>query len=979
MTKHQKLGKHQIALNLPTIASYNVRALFPKVNSLKKDILERSIDLAFISEIWEVKEKKEHALEVEKMLEFDSLKYLSKPRPPSNRGGGVAIITNMKKYTIEKLNIVVPDNLEVIWGLLKPKKGPSKFKNIIVCSFYSPPNSRKNNKLVNHLIGTLHLLTTEYPDSGIIMGADKNSMNILPLLNCGLKLRQMVDKPTINGKILDVLISNLSSYYNSPIIAPPIGPDDPLTGKPSDHAVPVCWPHTDRHNPPKRAWRVRKYRPLPESKIKTFGQWITQQEWGQISSDLSATEQASLLENILVTNLNRICPEKSVKIGTQDKPWMNFELKKLHRIKSREYTKRGKTRRYWELSKQFEKKYKEEASKYMKKNVQDLMELNPGRAYGTLKRMGMRPDECQNTGTFTLPAHAAANLSSQDCAERIANHFSEISKTLPALSVSRLPRRVQTKLRTDKRTAPSVTVHQTWQKIERANKPRAGVPGDLPKQLNKEFSVELSVPLCNIINQIISTAEWPTSWKREYVTPVGKIPEPVTEDDLRPVSLTNFFSKVTEHFIVTWLLEYVGDQIDFRQYGGQRGNSISHYLIEFINFILSNQENTEPTAILACMIDFSKAFNRINHNILITKLSDMGVPAWLLRIVMAFLKDRTMVVRLNGATSSPKNLPGGGPQGTLLGLLLFLVMINDVGFENQKNNVGEMITSRRIMREANQIHLKFVDDLTVAESIILRDSVRPAPNLRPQPDSYHTRTGHVLKPEKSSVLSKIKGISEYAETNDMKLNLKKTKFMLFNTCSSIDFHPTLEIENCDIELAEEMRLLGVIITSDLKFHRNTDYIVKRGFSRIWILKRLKNLGATQEQLIDIYTKQIRSILELAAPVWQSSLTQVNRSHIERVQRAALQVILGNKYTSYSSACQKANLPTLEERRVKLCKKFAQKAVRNTKHQKWFRVNIKPKNTRMSQPHFCPVIARTSRFDKSPISYLTNLLNVMKTR
>ena len=74
MTKHQKLGKHQIALNLPTIASYNVRALFPKVNSLKKDILERSIDLAFISEIWEVKEKKEHALELEKMLAI--IKYL---------------------------------------------------------------------------------------------------------------------------------------------------------------------------------------------------------------------------------------------------------------------------------------------------------------------------------------------------------------------------------------------------------------------------------------------------------------------------------------------------------------------------------------------------------------------------------------------------------------------------------------------------------------------------------------------------------------------------------------------------------------------------------------------------------------------------------------------------------------------------------------------------------------------------------------
>ena len=274
--------------------------------------------------------------------------------------------------------------------------------------------------------------------------------------------------------------------------------------------------------------------------------------------------------------------------------------------------------------------------------------------------------------------------------------------------------------------------------------------------------MSMSTPLCNIINKIISTAEWPTSWKKEYITPVGKIPEPLSEDDLRPVSLTNFFSKVTEHFIVDWMLEYIGNQIDFRQYGGQKGNSISHYLIEFINFILSNQENTEPTAILACMIDFSKAFNRINHNILITKLSDMGVPAWLLNIVMAFLKDRTMVVRLNGATSSPRNLPGGGPQGTLLGLLLFLVMINDIGFDNQKNNTGELITSRRNIMEANQIHLKFVDDLTVAESLILKDSVKPVPlTSRPQPDTYHKRTGHELIPHKSSVLSQIESIRQH--------------------------------------------------------------------------------------------------------------------------------------------------------------------------------------------------------------------------
>ena len=87
---------------------------------------------------------------------------------------------------------------------------------------------------------------------------------------------------------------------------------------------------------------------------------------------------------------------------------------------------------------------------------------------------------------------------------------------------------------------------------------------------------------------------------------------PETEDDLRPISLTNFLSKIAGKFVIKWLLEFIGVKLDFRQYGGIKGNSITHYIIEFINFVLSNQESSEPTAILACMIDFSKAFNRLN-------------------------------------------------------------------------------------------------------------------------------------------------------------------------------------------------------------------------------------------------------------------------------------------------------------------------------------------------------------------------------
>ena len=99
---------------------------------------------------------------------------------------------------------------------------------------------------------------------------------------------------------------------------------------------------------------------------------------------------------------------------------------------------------------------------------------------------------------------------------------------------------------------------------------------------------------------------------------------------------------------------------------------------------------TKPHAVLALMVDFSKAFNRQNHHTLVTILSDMGVPKWLLEIVIAFLSERELIVRHKGLKSSKKSLPGGSPQGTRLGMFLFLVLINFAGFPAQdiEDNIG---------------------------------------------------------------------------------------------------------------------------------------------------------------------------------------------------------------------------------------------------------------------------------------------------
>ena len=120
-----------------------------------------------------------------------------------------------------------------------------------------------------------------------------------------------------------------------------------------------------------------------------------------------------------------------------------------------------------------------------------------------------------------------------------------------------------------------------------------------------------------------------------------------------------------------------------------------------------DQKITQTHAIMAALIDFSKAFNRIDHNVVIVKLAEMGVPSWLLKIVIGFLSDRELQVKFRDSISKRMKMPGGGPQGTILGMFLFIVLINPMGFSN-KTVIGKELTAPlRRRKPMETMHFKF--------------------------------------------------------------------------------------------------------------------------------------------------------------------------------------------------------------------------------------------------------------------------------
>ena len=140
-----------------------------------------------------------------------------------------------------------------------------------------------------------------------------------------------------------------------------------------------------------------------------------------------------------------------------------------------------------------------------------------------------------------------------------------------------------------------------------------------------------------------------------------------------------------------------------------------------------------------------------------------------------------------------------------------------------------------------------------------------------------------------------------------------------------------------------------------------------------MIKRLKKLNCPTEDLVDAYIKQVRSIMEMACPVWHPALTKADSTALERVQKSALAIILGENYCSYSSALDALQLESLEERRSHLCLKFALKSASHPVHSKWFKKVDDAPDTRMKNT-YQPVWTRTGRYKKSPIPYLTDALN-----
>ena len=515
----------------------------------------------------------------------------------------------------------------------------------------------------------------------------------------------------------------------------------------------------------------------------------------------------------------------------------------------------------------------------------------------------------------------------------INDHFSKICTKYPPLKDFQLRN-------TDNENGVEyVTELWTFKMIKKYAKKSLGY-NDFPQRILKEFSLELAIPFCNIINSALETGIFPAAYKKAEIVPIPKVNPPLSLSDLRPISKTPIGGKLIEKAIITELEKDLKGKLDNTQYGNCRGSSTTHYLIKLTDQALSATDRGLATT--AITIDYSKAFDYVDHSVLVEKLVELGVRGRVINLIVSFLSNRSHCTSIRGIKSDFVEITCGVPQGTVTGPKLFVILIN-----------GDKVSF--------VTNYKFVDDKTLALSY----SGDPTKTFQEALDI------------------------ESRETNKDKMIINESK------CHSITFNfsgknlppQNLLLNGNVINPTNKIKLLGVHLTSDLKWTSNTTNICSKVNQKLYLINKLKHYGLKKGELVTAWTSILRPITEYAVPLWHSGLTDYDINRIEMLQKRVLSIIFGIEFVdfrkhykigdsllTYDDALKSIGLSSLKHRREVLTSKFALDTVRSQKHSDLFIKNqndyMTTRNRLFLMEHNC----LTDRYNKSAVPYMTRLLN-----
>lgn len=360
---------------------------------------------------------------------------------------------------------------------------------------------------------------------------------------------------------------------------------------------------------------------------------------------------------------------------------------------------------------------------------------------------------------------------------------------------------------------------------------------NIPSFFVKDCASALVDPLCFIFNLALNTCVFPDRWKITRLTPVFKKGEVDKIDNYRPIAIINNFAKVFEKCLYLDLLPQVKSLISIHQHGFISKRSTISNLAVFSQYICESLDNNVQVDVI--YTDFTKAFDRIDHDLLLHKLQSTGFTPKLVSLFCSYLQNRKHFVSYIGYTSHFFCPSSGVPQGTNLGPLLFLLFINDL---------CDQLECEKVL---------FADDLKIFSRIHVLDDCE---NLQSQID--------VLK--------------AWCNQNKLNMSIPKCKVVSF-TRKSNPLQHCYKFDDTELQRCTSVKDLGVTFDSKFTFWNHVSEITSSALKILGFIIRTTRCFTSIDAILPIYYSFIRSKLEYASLIW--SPIYINQvSTLELVQR-----------------------------------------------------------------------------------------------
>lgn len=800
------------------------------------------------------------------------------------RGGGVivAVSSALASRSREDLS----SGVEEVWVEIK---GPDR--SLIVCCVYLPPAddaaltvfTKNVTNIINNHPDTAFLITGDFNIPDVDWVTHSHSY-LTPTLSNSLRGRLLRD--TINlcsltqynhirnagGRILDlILLNNNNSLILNVQAAEPLVPEDrhhPAV----EFNVKIDMPKPLKNNP----ILIPIFRKTNYIELRRC---LSAIDWHVELSSLS-TEDATIQFYTKISNLiNRFVPKRKLRSGKYPSWYSRATIRVLK--------EKRKVHRKWKI-------YSNERDKLtfnlLRGRAQFLITQDFNVFLNSVQESIIeRPQYLWNyiskrKQSTNIPNIIEFNNETAENGQSIAVIFNKyFSSVFEPSNVNTLI--TEAHIRDTFGAHLIITRPVIKEKLDHLDVKKGAGPDNLPPCILRECSPYFIEPLHILFNKSISEGHIPSIWKQSYVIPIYKSGDRKLATNYRPISILCTCLKILDSILYEHVFRSVESHLIPQQHGFFPSRSTDSNLVTYTTFILSNIDSR--VQVDSVYTDYAKAFDKLDHYILINKLIKIGIKGDLLRWLKSYVCNRSQVVKLNGYFSNSALVTSGVPQGSHLAPLLFNIYINDIYKCFQHSSF-----------------LEYADDLKI---------FRPIRNVS----------------DCLALQSDIDNLCHYCQNNKLSLNISKCKVIQF-TRNKNKFNFKYNINGSELEQVDSIRDLGVVLDGKLAFDEHVEYVVNKANKMLGFIIRSTKLFANIDCIKSLYYSYVYSTLNYASVVWSPSYA-VHSDRIESVQKRFLRYLsykASIDYERHTVACRNFNMLPLKSKRMQNDMMFLFKILNN---------------------------------------------------